>query len=115
MSKKMMKRSLALGALMAFVITGSAMAANVEETIKPVDLTGDTVNVTVGADKNGIYGEGADCNVDVDLSGNLTVESGKTGITIKGLNNNVTVDTTINAKNVHVTSSYDNGIYVTVF
>ena len=29
MSKKMMKRSLALGALMAFVITGSAMAANV--------------------------------------------------------------------------------------
>ena len=37
MSKKMMKRSLALGALMAFVITGSAMAAenvgaNVDET-----------------------------------------------------------------------------------
>ena len=29
MSKKMMKRSLALGALMAFVITGSAMAASV--------------------------------------------------------------------------------------
>ncbi|MBQ9764057.1 MAG: hypothetical protein IJV92_06840, partial [Phascolarctobacterium sp.] len=27
MSKKMLKRSLALGALMAFVITGSAMAA----------------------------------------------------------------------------------------
>ena len=31
MSKKMMKRSLALGALMAFVITGSAMAANYDE------------------------------------------------------------------------------------
>ncbi len=31
MSKKIMKRSLALGALMAFVITGSAMAANYED------------------------------------------------------------------------------------
>ena len=36
MSKKMMKRSLALGALMAFVITGSAMAA---ETKNYVDET----------------------------------------------------------------------------
>ena len=33
MSKKILKRSLALGALMAFVITGSAMAA--ELTINP--------------------------------------------------------------------------------
>ena len=33
MSKKMMKRSLALGALMAFVITGSAMAATTELNI----------------------------------------------------------------------------------
>ena len=33
MSKKMLKRSLALGALMAFVITGSAMAADINETI----------------------------------------------------------------------------------
>ena len=32
MSKKMMKRSLALGALMAFVITGSAMAAGVADS-----------------------------------------------------------------------------------
>ena len=32
MSKKMMKRSLALGALMAFVITGSAMAHSINET-----------------------------------------------------------------------------------
>ena len=40
MSKKMMRRSLALGALMAFVITGSAMAAEelkggaLEKTLK---------------------------------------------------------------------------------
>jgi hypothetical protein len=31
MSKKMMKRSLALGALMAFVITGSALAAELNK------------------------------------------------------------------------------------
>lgn len=32
MSKKMIKRSLALGALMAFVITGNALAAEVTVT-----------------------------------------------------------------------------------
>ena len=44
MSKKMVKRSLALGALMAFVITGSAMAAE-----KNVNLNGQNIvydNVT---------------------------------------------------------------------
>ena len=34
MSKKIMKRSLALGALMAFVITGSAWAAGADNTTK---------------------------------------------------------------------------------
>ena len=35
MSKKMMRRSLALGALMAFVITGSAMAADYDAANGP--------------------------------------------------------------------------------
>ena len=46
MSKKMMKRSLALGALMAFVITGSAMAA------VPTDVT----EATLDTSNNRYYG-----------------------------------------------------------
>ena len=47
MSKKILKRSLALGALMAFVITGSAMAA--ELTISSYDEYEDVKNrVTEG-------------------------------------------------------------------
>ena len=40
MSKKMLKRSLALGALMAFVITGSAMAAEIAPITKTKTGTG---------------------------------------------------------------------------
>ena len=93
MSKKMLKRSLALGALMAFVITGSAMAAEtknyVDETLTwprslgiEVDLTKDstisdyTTNVQNCVAESGkistIYG------VDVDLKQhNATVENSK--------------------------------------
>lgn len=50
MAKKILKRSLALGALMAFVITGSAMAATVSFSGKNVTI-GDT---TIGAEKQSI-------------------------------------------------------------
>ena len=43
MSKKMLKRSLALGALMAFVITGSAMAAERNIDLKGENITFDNV------------------------------------------------------------------------
>ncbi|MBQ9763841.1 MAG: autotransporter outer membrane beta-barrel domain-containing protein [Phascolarctobacterium sp.] len=46
MSKKMMKRSLALGALMAFVITGSAMAAEYGDINSGASIVGDN-NVTL--------------------------------------------------------------------
>ena len=54
MSKKILKRSLALGALMAFVITGSAMAAgedfrNDYPTKYPGDVMSETPYVTSGA------------------------------------------------------------------
>ena len=52
MSKKMMKRSLALGALMAFVITGSAMAAEGYNTQVDSDLKADK-SVTDGLLVNG--------------------------------------------------------------
>lgn len=54
MNKKMMKRSLALGALMAFVITGSAMAADESygSTILDKDVTVVDGNLIYTADKN---------------------------------------------------------------
>ena len=64
MSKKMMKRSLALGALMAFVITGSAMAA--ELTIKyengKYTATGDGINSDITTDCGNLYGDLASSN-----------------------------------------------------
>ncbi len=57
MSKKILKRSLALGALMAFVITGSAMAASGVISNKIVDgkIVGTgTLNVTVSGTDQGL-------------------------------------------------------------
>ena len=57
MSKKMLKRSLALGALMAFVITGNAMAASgvVSDQIVDGTISGtDTLTITVSGDQQGL-------------------------------------------------------------
>ena len=57
MSKKMLKRSLALGALMAFVITGSAMAASgvIADKIVNGTISGTgTLNVTVSGEQQGL-------------------------------------------------------------
>lgn len=60
MAKKILKRSLALGALMAFVITGSAMA---EEVLSGKDYTGSTVLLSDGA------------NYVLDATGDVTITS----------------------------------------
>ena len=81
MSKKMMKRSLALGALMAFVITGSAMAAEVvdkpETSVSYVGVAEDNAHATkvqfVGSEvlTSGNYG------VDNIVSYNVNVNAEK--------------------------------------
>ena len=70
MSKKMLKRSLALGALMAFVITGSAMAANV--------TIGETLTGAI-TDKTEIVGTGSESITIIgtpNASSNPSVSSG---------------------------------------
>jgi len=64
MSKKMLKRSLALGALMAFVITGSAMAA------EPIELKGESV------EKYGAYA--FNNGVNTGVSANVVGEGNET-------------------------------------
>ena len=63
MSKKMLKRSLALGALMAFVITGSAWAADYDATSGPYEnqkVTKSTEHAYGAYSKNGnVIVEGA--------------------------------------------------------
>lgn len=112
-----MARGLALGALMAFVITGSAMAAEkVNATIKPSEIgnyvTDGSLTVEVGTGMNGIYGESADCNVNVNLTGDLTVISGADGITFMPKNDKVLINSTVEADNVYITSTDGKGIYL---
>jgi len=57
MSKKILKRSLALGALMAFVITGSAMAAVVldgDKKITSINVMIHIINHGINLQKNGL-------------------------------------------------------------
>ena len=69
MAKKNLKRGLALGALMAFVITGSAMAAN---SIGTVTVDGDTVAIT----PSGSFSVGEDGK-------DLLIESSGHGLVLK--------------------------------
>ena len=98
MSKKMMKRSLALGALMAFVITGSAMAA-VPEGWSEVDgyYVADSTN-TDGAIAAGSYDKGFKGVTALEdgiraINGKVSVGQGVTieGNVIGGYKNNTTV------------------------
>ena len=94
MSKKMLKRSLALGALMAFVITGSAMAADVPnnyEAGKVLTGAGLTVNgygTITGAGDLTI--ESTDNNaVTINEEGEkLTITANQGSITLDAYNNN---------------------------
>ena len=75
MSKKMMKRSLALGALMAFVITGSAMAAdfNSQQELEGAEVSFEgktfTCNSLYGVSASSNYGGAIKSNVDLNLNG----------------------------------------------
>ena len=73
MSKKMMKRSLALGALMAFVITGSAWA---EEYVYDGNII-TTVDVNIGNSSTNTVVNGY---VDTEESCTVTIDGYKTTI-----------------------------------
>ena len=116
--KTMMKRSLALGALMAFVITGSAFAADLNDKNLNVNTTesithegsygqAGTVNagaLTITSDKangNGIYALGA---MDVKLTGDLTITSKANCIFVGTEKQGVKPETQVNvsAKNIYL-------------
>ena len=87
MNKKMMKRSLALGALMALVITGSAMAADESygSTILDKDVTVTGGNLTYTADEKfaeNPLSEGADRGYGLSIidgsNVKINIENGKT-------------------------------------
>ena len=94
MSKKMLKRSLALGALMAFVITGSAMAAG-EPYNKQIITSSDCKeisNATDGGSKE--YGAITDDLTYVGEAGKVTIQTNynNSSITLKGNTLNVTTN-----------------------
>ena len=116
--KTMMKRSLALGALMAFVITGSAFAEDLYDKNLNVNTTesithngsygqAGTVNagaLTITSDKangNGIYAIGA---MDVKLTGDLTIKSKANCIFVGTEKQGVKPETKVNvsAKNIYL-------------
>lgn len=87
MNKKMLKRSMALGVLMAFVITGSAMAAdeNYRSTMLDKDVTVTGGNLTYEATDKGAdnpLGEGANRSYALGVvdggSHTITLDEGKT-------------------------------------
>ena len=98
MAKKMMKRSLALGALMAFVITGSAYAENLDrqnlttEVVSGIydDLAGATVDIV----KTGGVSVIENADITVTNGGTLTIESSYVGAPALngGVVNNSTID-----------------------
>ena len=104
--------SLAVASMLVLGCAGVASAAEVTATIKPIDITGDSLTVNTGAGLSGIYGEGADCNTNVSLSGDLNVTSGADGIYMKAMNDNVAIDSSISAKNIIVTSKTEHGINI---
>ena len=104
MKKTMMKRSLALGALMAFVITGSAMAADsygvkVDTSDVKQTVTSDMLN---GKDI-GIYAKNYTANL---TSNNLELSTNKYGFYVKEKGKLVLND----GSNIGITVNNENGI-----
>ena len=132
MSKKMMKRSLALGALMAFVITGQALAAekvvelgsiypsekvNVTHTATEsltvensvYDKYSSTITLTSGGDTSigSVYA--AKSKSDIDISSGLTTTTGAISISNSGGGGDVI---TIKGKNIIVDAGNNWGVSV---
>ena len=116
MSKKIMKRSLALGALMAFVITGSAMSVAEAATYQSANgkpLTVEKTNATY-PDKEDYYVSGYGERVvggwtsmenvkDTVLNSNITVEGGEFNAVIGGNRiSGVVTDMTVKSTNVTI-------------
>ncbi|MBQ9763341.1 MAG: autotransporter domain-containing protein [Phascolarctobacterium sp.] len=111
MSKKMLKRSLALGALMAFVITGSAMAAEINESgdyscgslaygsLPHGVSVGGTLTITSATDV-GIQGYGS------VTANKIVIDTHCTGI--DGTKNDG--DLNVSAKEIQITTEKYNGI-----
>ena len=109
MAKKILKRSLALGALMAFVITGSAMAADLsfspEATTKPLEGDNVYVGLYVSSEEKVVKGD----NIDFESKNAATNNSSST----PGINSFAAAITgggslTINASNLNIGTN-DNG------
>lgn len=99
MTKKIMKRSLALGALMAFAITGSAMAASYAEG------NGNAITVTSATGKDRVVGGlGKDAtDYSAKINGDVTVNSGHWDMAIGGhYAGGSAVDTDINVISTNV-------------
>ena len=97
MSKKMMKRSLALGALMAFVITGSAMAA--ELTINYENGNYSVVGTEIGGELSEVYSSLQEADIAGEMSPYVTKKnSNKTNVEPgKGLIGGTWTGTTVKA------------------
>ena len=113
MSKKMMKRSLALSALMAFVITGSAMAADVNfegntYTIKNGTIeNAESVNITTtDTGYYGVFGYSGEFTV-----GDLTINSASGGINLQAQSGAPTTEMIINADDVTIKNKTYSAIY----
>ncbi|MBR5881949.1 MAG: autotransporter domain-containing protein, partial [Mailhella sp.] len=102
--------SLAVASMLVLGGAGVAGALEINTTVKPVDITGDSLTVNVGSGQNGIYGEGANCNAIVELNGDLNVNSDANGIYMKAMNDSVAINSTISAKNITVASKTGHGI-----
>ncbi len=84
MSKKMMKRSLALGALMAFVITGSAWAAELPEAGKQINA-GTYGSADAVMERGDVVGSAIFGNYAVDITASVfTANASKNGISAYG-------------------------------
>lgn len=121
--KTMMKRSLALGALMAFVITGSAIAAEIQGNVtgaKDITLTEDTtVTGWLGTSGN-IKGEydltinNKEASNGIYAAGSMVVDLGAKGdLTINSLSNNIFSNeskaddkVSITANNIYLNGGY---------
>ncbi len=108
MSKKMMKRSLALGALMAFVITGNALAAEVTINDSSFDGVDGSWNTT-----DGFYHEtelsNNIINIDVregEFENSIYGAYAKKGTEVTASNNTITISEAINLKGSTVYGAY---------
>lgn len=131
MSKKMMKRSLALGALMAFVITGNALAADItiatssdigsvgtdwnttNDFYHTIDKTGNDITVGSASADFGVNIYGAyDTNGDVVNSNTITLNGGKLKKVYGGYTNFNSGSVVANGNTINIKNSISGNSYI---